>query len=192
MEKITLADVKDIIQYEKIRKQYRQQIIDLKKNRRVSVGDRMTFVFENKDTMLFQIQEMMRAERMVEDNVIEHEIETFNALVPDANQLSATLLIEIQQGMDIKENLDSLIGLGGTNVFLTVGDVRIPAEFEAGHSTETRISAVQYIRFSFNQNAKIEFMDKTKPASIVITHPRYQHKAEIPASVRASLIQDLV
>lgn len=95
MKKIEYSEVKNIYEYEKIRNDFRNYIIDLKKRRRVEVGNRISIVFENRDTVLFQIQEMMRAERMVDDNEIKFEVDTYNDLIPEKNELSATLFIEV-------------------------------------------------------------------------------------------------
>src|SRR5215475_15754904 len=94
INKVALSEILDIAQYEKARDGFRRRIIALKKIRRLPVGPRVTFVFENHDTILFQIQEMMRAERIVDDGAIQHEIDTYNQLLPEENELAATMLIE--------------------------------------------------------------------------------------------------
>src|SRR5215470_102520 len=95
MNKVSLDDIMGISAYEKIRENFRRGIIDLKQKRRVSVGDRVSLVFENRDTVIFQIQEMVRAERIVDLDKIREEIEVYNGLIPDPGELSATLFLEI-------------------------------------------------------------------------------------------------
>jgi hypothetical protein len=95
MNKVGLSEILDIAQYEKARGEFRRRDIALKKNRRLPVGPRVTFVFENHDTVLFQIQEMMRAERIVNDDAVQHEIDTYNQLLPEESELAATMLIEL-------------------------------------------------------------------------------------------------
>src|SRR5262245_44067824 len=110
MPKVSLDEVMGLERYEQARPVFRARIIALKKNRRVSVGDRVTFVFENHDTMLFQIQEMLRAEHIVDLDRVRDEIEVYSALIPNAGELSATMLIEITEMEHIREELVRLMG----------------------------------------------------------------------------------
>jgi hypothetical protein len=93
MKKLEPSDVKNIYEYEKEREEVRRRIIDLKRRRRVQVGEHLCFVFENRETALFQIQEMCRVERIVDEAKIREEVEVYNDLIPGENELSATLLI---------------------------------------------------------------------------------------------------
>src|SRR5215813_8065217 len=111
MNKVTLSEVLDIAQYEKARDDFRRRIIGLKKNRRVPVGPGVTFVFENHDTILFQIQEMMRSERLAQATAIQHEIDTYNQLLPDESELAATMLIELPQAANIREEITKFLGV---------------------------------------------------------------------------------
>jgi len=191
MEPITRKDILDIAEYERIRPEFRKHVVEMKKNRRLPVGDRMTLVFENRDTVRFQIQEMMRVERMVDENAIRHEIETYNQLIPGNNELSATMLIEIQEYGKIKEHLDALVGLTRDCVFLEVNGERVAATFDEDQSEEGRISAVQYIRFHLTGKMVEDFRDVEKPARIVVEHPNYSNTADITGDIRRSLIGDL-
>src|SRR5919108_3689177 len=95
MSAIELSDVKDLVEYEKVREAMRARMIELKKDRRIGLGDNLTLLFENRETVLFQIQEMVRTERIVEDEKIREEIEAYRPLLPRPGELSATLFIEI-------------------------------------------------------------------------------------------------
>src|SRR5437868_5222162 len=95
MQKLTLDDIKDVRAYERERDDFRRHIIDLKRRRRVALGTLLSIVFENTDTMRWQVQEMARAEKMLHDEQIAHEVETYNEIIPDDRQLSATLLLEL-------------------------------------------------------------------------------------------------
>src|SRR5574341_2090430 len=97
MSKLMLEEVMGLERYERVRNDFRSRIISMKKSRRVPVGDRVTFVFENHDTMLFQVQEMLRAEHIVDLDRVRDEVAVYNALIPDADELSATMLIEITE-----------------------------------------------------------------------------------------------
>src|SRR5687768_6462849 len=97
MRKVDASEIKDLTAYEKVRDAERARHIELTQDRRISVGERLTFLFENRDTVLFQIHEMVRTERIVDDARIQEEVDSYNALVPDADELSATLFIEIPE-----------------------------------------------------------------------------------------------
>ena len=145
MKPIEQGEILDLASYEQIRERFRRRVVDLKKNRRVGVGDRVTLVFENRDTLLFQIQEMLRAERISAPRGVQAEIDVYNPLMPSAAELSATLFIEITDSARIREDLHGLVGID-EHVSLVVGDRRVPARFEPGRSTEERLAAVQDIR----------------------------------------------
>ncbi len=193
MKKIELSEVKNIYEYEKIREDFRRYIIDLKKKRRIEVGNRVSLVFENRDTVLFQIQEMMRAERMVDDNEIKFEVDTYNELIPEKNELSATLFIEVDDPQLLRPVLDSFIGLDkGNYVYLQIGDKhKIYAEFEEGHSKDDRISAVHFIKFKFKPEQIDDFKNPDNEIKLVIEHPNYKAFAKISEETRKELIKDL-
>jgi len=192
MRKVELAEVKNIYEYEKIRDDFRKYIIELKKRRRISVGDRVTLVFENHDTVLFQIQEMMRAERMVDDDEIKFEVETYNQLIPEKDELSATLFIEVDDPKLLRPVLDSFIGLDrGNHVYLQIGDKhKIYAQFEEGHSKEDRISAVHFIKFKFTPEQINDFKDFRNEVKVVIDHQNYKAEAVVSDGMRQELIKD--
>jgi hypothetical protein len=191
MNKVALSEILDIAQYEKARDAFRRRIIGLKKNRRLPVGPMVTFVFENHDTVLFQIQEMMRAERIVNDVAIRHEIDTYNQLLPGENELAATMLIELPDAARIREEITKFHGVNtGEATYIRVGDERAPGVFDAGQSDERRISAVQYVRFRFDDAQREAFTTGAKEARLVIDHPYYRHDALIAGAVREELAKD--
>lgn len=192
MRKITLADVRDIAAYEKIRDEFRRAIIELKKRRRVQVGDIVTFVFENRETVLFQIQEMMRAERIVHEDKIQQEIDIYNELIPEDNELSATMLIEIDDLEVLRQWLPKLIGIE-EQVWLRIGDRHaVRALYEPGRSKEDKTSTVHYVRFRLSPEEIRAFKDESLPAVLAIAHENYRAEATIPPEVRRSLAEDLV
>lgn len=191
MNKVTLDEVMGLERYEQERPAFRQRIIALKKHRRVPVGDRMTFVFENHDTALFQIQEMMRTEHIVDLDKVRQEVETYNDLVPDCGQLSATMLIEITERERIREALVQLLGIDRC-VRLEIGrEYVVPAEFEGGRSKDDNLSAVQYVRFTLPPAARAALVDGRAPVRLTIDHPHYSHAAPIEGETRAQLARDL-
>jgi hypothetical protein len=191
MQKVTLDEIIGLERYERMRNEFRRHIIDLKKNRRVTVGDQITFVFENHDTVLFQIQEMLRAERITDLDKIRFEVDTYNELIPAEGELSATMLIEITQQERIRSELVRLIGIDQAVSLRIGGRFRIPAVFEPGRSKEDNLSAVQYVRFPFFPEARIAFRDERQEAMIVIDHPHYQAQTILSPEVRHSLAAEV-
>jgi len=191
MNKIRMEDILDLAAYEKARPEFRRRVVAMKKNRRLGIGDKMTLVFENRETVLFQIQEMVRVERLVQENAIRHEVETYNILIPGPNELSATMLIEIQELATIKSVLNSLVGLNDNRVSIEFGGERIFPLFDEGQVEEGRISAVQYIRFPFSGAQADLFRNQDIPALLRVDHPNYRHVSSIGPAIRAELIADL-
>jgi len=187
---MTLDDVVGLDRYEMARDEVRRRTIALKKNRRVSVGDRVTFVFENHATVFFQVHEMLRAERITDLDAVRDELEVYNALLPASGGLSATMLIEITDQDQVEERLQELLGIDEC-VRLEVGDLSFPGEFEPGRSREDRLSAVQYVRFSLNPAAAASFGDDRTDISLRIEHERYCHATLIEGETRRSLAMDL-
>ena len=111
MQKLTVADIADLRAYERERDAFRAHVIDLKGRRRIALGDLLTITFENTDTMRFQIQEMARAERMLTDAAIAHEVNTYNELIPDPGELSGTLFIELTSEALLREWLPKFVGI---------------------------------------------------------------------------------
>jgi Protein of unknown function (DUF3501) len=193
MSNVVLSEILDIAQYEKARDEFRRRVIALKKNRRLPVGPMVTFVFENHDTILFQIQEMMRAERIVDDDAIRREIDTYNQLLPDENELAATMLIELPDAARIRDEITKFHGVNtGEATYVRVGDERLPGVFDAGQSDDHRISAVQYVRFRFSDAQREAFVTGANPARLVIDHPNHRHEALTSGAVREELAKDFL
>jgi len=192
-EKLELKDVVNFFEYEKVREATRARIIELKRRRRVSVGGHLSFVFENRDTVLFQIQEMCRVERITDDARVQDELDVYNALLPRPGELSATLFIEITEKDEIQPVLDRFMGIDvGPTVWLQVGrEFAVPGEFEAGHSDEEKgkLSAVHFVRFAFPPEAVRAFAEA--PVHLVVDHPAERARAELSAETKAELLRDL-
>ena len=192
MNKVVLSEILDIAQYEKTRGEYRRRIIELKKRRRLAVGPMITLVFENHETVLSQIQEMMRAERLVDEGAIQHEIDTYNQLLPERHELAATLFIELTDADRIREQITMFHGVNtGDATYLQIGEDRSPGIFAAGQSDDRRISAVQYVRFRLNDAQRKAFVEGGQEARLVIDHPNYRHSAVIDGELRQELAGDL-
>ena len=192
MRKISRGDIKDIAEYERVRGDFRMKVRELKSQRRVSVGPWVTLVFENRETVLFQIEEMIRIERMVQEDKIEFEIETYNVLVPEMNELRATLFIEITEATEIKLILDQLMGIDhGHKVWLEFGGQRVIAVFEEGHSNEEKISAVHFVTFPFSTEQARRFRTREDAVELVLDHPNCRARTTLSGKTHLSLIADL-
>ncbi|MGH7266496.1 MAG: DUF3501 family protein [Candidatus Rokuibacteriota bacterium] len=191
MRKIQLDDVKNLYEYEKVRDAARREVIAEKARRRVRVGDRLSLLFENRRTVLFQIQEMVRAERIVADDRIQDEIDVYNELIPGAGELSATLMIEIEEKDRIKPELDRFIGIdAGDRLWLQIGrEHTVGGRFETGHSKEDKIAAVHFVRFALSPAARWAFARET--VAVVVEHPGYRARAELSEELRRALLEDL-
>jgi len=192
MNLLTPQDLLSAAEYEQDRLIIRQHIIALKKRRRISVGALLTLVFENRETLLFQIQEMIRTERIFDPGKIQEECDVYNALLPDRDELSATLFIEITDSEKIQALLDSFQNIDrGDTVAIKVGDTSIYANFEAGHSKEDKISAVHFVKFSTTPAFRDLLAQSEIPVFLTILHPQYRAEALVPPEMRQEWLKDL-
>jgi hypothetical protein len=192
MSKITRRDILGPSRYTPMRDEFRKRVIAIKKARRVIAGDRVSLVFENKDTLTFQIEEMLRAEHMTDENGIQAEIDVYNSMMPDPTSLAATLFVELPRGdeVDVRAELGKLVGID-EHVTLHIGEFPVRAEFEPGRQEEDRISAVQYTRFHLPEGARTALRTPGTPLRLSITHPNYEHSVALGEETRASLAKDL-
>lgn len=192
MRKLTHADIKDLREYERERKQFRDEIISMKKRRRIPLGDIMTIVFENAATMRFQIQEMARAERMLRDEQIAHELETYNELVPEDGELSSTLFIELTDDEALRYWLPKLTDIEQYVKFVMGDDVVAAREQNAERLTREDItSTVHYLKFGpFTAEQQGAFRDGSTPVRIVVDHREYQADVTLDEAQREELVGD--
>lgn len=192
LKPLTKTDLLSYEDYERSRDTFRTRIIELKQRRRLSVGDKITLVFENRDTIQFQIQEMIRAERIVDPNKVQVELDVYNALLPGDGELSATLFIEITESDQIERDLDAFQGIDrGQTVALLAGSSAIYGNFEGGHSKEDKISAVHFVKFCPSSEWIRELTQDGTSVSIRIDHPAYRWEAAVPGEMRQEWLADL-
>jgi len=192
MRPLTPHEILNLYEYERVREARRRAVIELKRARRVQVGRYLSFVFENRETVWSQIQEMCRAERIVDDTKIGEEVEVYNALLPAPGELAATMLIEIEDSAQIKPVLDKLLGIDTRDyVRLEVGPHTILGLFEAGHSNEDKgkISAVHFVRFLLPPDAWRDF--ERQEVALVVEHPNEHARTVLSPETKRSLAQDL-
>lgn len=193
MRKIEISDLKNLHEYELIRDDWRREVIAVKARRRVLVGPTMSFAFENRLTVLNQIQEMCRAERIVHPDRVKEEVEVYNDLLPGDGEVAATLFIEIQKEPEIQPELDRLIGLAnGKCLWLEIDGRRAYATFDGGQHRDDRISAVQYLVFPVAKtDAERASFEAAKSVKLVVEHPAYHEEVELSKDTREELLRDL-
>jgi hypothetical protein len=192
MKPVSADDILNLYDYEKVRQARRQAVIALKADRRVAVGRYLSFVFENHETVWFQIQEMLRAERIVDEARIADELEVYNALLPRPGELAATMFIEIGESAQIKPVLDTLLGIDTSgHVRLEVAGTVVEGVFEAGHSDEElgKLSAVHFVRFALPPAARRAFAEAE--VTLVVDHPADRGRTVLTPAARRRLAEDL-
>jgi len=188
MQPVAISEIKNLAEYELERELWRGEIITLKQRRRVGVGGHLTFLFENHDTVRYQIQEMIRVERIVKPAEIAREVATYNELIPQERELSASLLIEYEEPEERQVRLQQLLGLEN-HVWLVVGNLPpVQARFDTRQISTDRISSVQYVKFALSEEQAARF---AAGAKIVIDHPEYRAQRALTAAELAELSQDL-
>ena len=194
MKRLTLEDLPSPEAFETMRAQLRERLIEHKRPRRVALGDRATLVFEDRETVRWQVLEMARVERIREPAGLQQELDVYNDLVPGESALSATLFIEITELASIRSELDRLIGLD-EHLSLELGEgagaLQVRARFDPKQLDEERIAAVQYVRFRLDAAARARFEDAAVPARVRVDHPNYRAEALLAPATRASLARDL-
>ena len=191
MRKLTFDDIKDLREYERDRDEFRRQIVEMKKRRRVQLGDLLTITFENTNTMRFQIQEMARIERMLTDEQIRNELDTYNQLIPGPNELSGTLFVEIDNKERLYEWLPKLVGIQrAVSIWLHDGSsVPSTPEDEERLTREETTTTVHYLKFRFTPEHVDAFA--AGPVRIVVDHPNYNAVVELTEQQRSELVEDL-
>ena len=188
---ITPEDILAPDAYEKTRRERVAAIIALKDRRRVEVGPWVSCVFENRATVLHQIQEMVRIERLTDPTAVAHEIETFADLVPAPGELSLTLFIEITDDAQRKKALASLGGIE-TSLHLVIGSEKIPAfdkrPIDPAWERPGQATAVYYLGFEVSGALQKSFA--REDVSLTFTHPRYRHAAGLSPEQRKELATD--
>jgi hypothetical protein len=189
--RITAADIVAPEIYARERAERRRALIPVKRNRRVEVGPYATFYFENFDTMLAQVHEMLHIEKGGAEQ-LEGELDAYNPLIPQGRELIATLMLEIEEPQRRLAILKKLAGIE-ESVYLTIGPMRIaatPTEYEDRRSEDGKTSSVHWVRFSFTPEQIAAFKSASDTVVLGIGHPNYGHMAVISPDVRAELTKD--
>jgi hypothetical protein len=191
--KLTLSDIADLRAYERERETLRPQMIDLKRRRRVHLGTIVTFLFENRETMRFQIQEMARVEKLITDADIQAELDIYNPMIPEAGQLCATMFIELTTDDQVREWLPKLVDVERSVLFVLANGDRVRATLDAQHelglTRDYVTAAVHYLRWDFTPEQVARF--RAGPVRLEIDHPAYLDATELAETTIAELITDL-
>ena len=182
MKPVTREEILDLTAYEKARPAIREQLLRVKAPRRVHLGESLTFLFENRDTVRYQVQEMVRAERMVKEEEIAHELETYNELLGARGELGAALLIEIDDPAARAVKLREWMGLPGSLHVRTASGRTVKASFDPRQVGEERLSSVQYLKFDTGGEV---------PVAVGCSHPRYFLEVPLTSEQRQALEADL-
>ena len=189
MQPLTVADIRRPSVYEPVRSEARRRIVELKRPRRVALGDLLTLMFENRDTIRSVVEELVRAERIESEERIAEELEVFNALVPGEDELSATLFLEITDPADLVPKLAELHGIE-TSVHVEVDGTRAERRFDEGRSRDDRTSAVHYLRFRLDPSQRAALMEGAEVA-VVADHEHYRARTVLEDAQLQALRADL-
>jgi len=193
MPKITRDSIMTLEDYAKTRQDFRTKVMLHKKNRKIPLGKNVTLIFEDELTIRYQIQEMLRIEKVFEEEGINDEIEAYKALVPDGRNWKATMMIEYPDPVERADKLAKLVGIENT-VWAKVENydpVSAIADEDLDRSTEEKTSAVHFLRFELNQDM-IRALRKGASLSMGIDHPAYLEQIkQVDELARVSLVADL-
>jgi hypothetical protein len=194
MKPIDREEILPLAEYERIREPFRSRIIAEKKRRRIQIGPKATAVFENRETVLLQIQEMLRTERITRPQAVQHEIDTYNESVPGEDELSMTLMIEIVDKEEREAFLREAVGFE-SHIWLVVGAERIRAISVDRSATPGRTTAVHYLKFKLPSAIAASLRDpslaKAARVSVQVDHPLYTAIAPLSPEAVRMLGEDL-
>ena len=192
MQKLTPADLMTLERYARERQDFRTRVIAHKKTRKVAVGPNTTWLFEDRLTIQYQVQEILRTEKIFEPEGIEEELEAYNPLIPDGRNWKVTLLIEYPDPSTRPAQLARLKGIED-RCYVQVADfarVYAIADEDLERENEEKTSSVHFLRFEFS-DAMVAALRAGTALAIGIDHPNYSHAVEaLPAAARAALLAD--
>ena len=189
MSLVSRGEILGLAEYEQIREPFRRRIMALKQARRVALGTNITVLFENHDTALFQIQEMLRTERITAEKAILHELETYNELVPGPSELSATIFIEYPQREERERMLTALAGVE-TAFYVRAAGERLPVVPDTRGTEPDRTMAVQYVKFPLSVTALAALRTGNVDLSLGVEHDAYRAEVVLSRDTQQSLTDD--
>jgi hypothetical protein len=189
---IQFEEILSLADYERVRPRLRPLFIHEKNLRRLEVGSHLTLLFENAQTVWYQVQEMIRTEQLRTREAIAHELDTYNELLPSAEALSATMLIEYERATERDAALRRLVGFE-SHLHLVLGERRSSVEFDRRQMDTERLSAVQFVRLPMAGVTREQFLELAAQDRLAIEadHPSLAARASIGAALAAALAEDL-
>ena len=190
--KLTKADLWSLEDYSNLRQEFRKTVIAHKKNRQLFLGEHATLYFEDSVTMKYQIQEMLRIEKIFESPAIEEELEAYNPLIPDGDNWKATFMIEFPDPDERATRLEELVGIEDKVWVGTDHENKIYAftNEDLDRSREEKTAAVHFMRFQLDEKTIAELKDN-KPLMAGIDHPKMEYQTNVSETIRLSLLNDL-
>jgi hypothetical protein len=190
MKRVSRSEILDSVEYEKARDELRQSVIAKKRTRRVALGSNMSVLFENHATVLFQIQEMIRTERIVNEAAIQHELDTYNELIPAGGELSATVFVEYPDAEQRDRMIVALAGLEQC-FYIQIADRRSAARNETRGVLSDRTTAVHYLKFPLPAASLAALQAAGARVILGVDHPHYRAETELPDDTLEELRGDL-
>jgi hypothetical protein len=192
MTDLTHSDLYSLEEYARVRPEFRAKVIEHKKQRRVAIGDYAALYFEDALTMQYQVQEMLRIERIFEQDGIQEELDVYNPLIPDGTNWKATFMMEYSDVEERKQALAKLIGVERALYVQVEGfdPVRPIANEDLERETEEKTSSVHFVRFELSDEM-VAAVKRGASVKAGIDHPEYSEECTIPKDVRVSLAGDL-
>ena len=193
MRPISADEIMSRQEYEERRPDLRRRVMDVKSRRRVALGDHMTVHFETRETMLYQVHEMLRAEGSWDDpRAVRDELEAYNPLIPGGDELSATVMLEYETKEQRDRWLTRLRALD-EHLWLHVGETDpVLGVFDRAQVSSARISSVQYVKFPLSAEQQELLESSTTVVRLSVDHPDYQAQAVLSEETRQELVRDLV
>ena len=191
-QQITREDLMSLEQYAEKRGEFRQQVIEHKKHRQLPLGPNATLYFEDRLTLLYQIQEMLRIEKVFEADGINEELEAYNPLVPSGRNFKATFMIEYPDPLVRAAQLEKMVGIEDL-VWMQIGEFDRTwsiADEDLERSTESKTSAVHFLRFEISDDMAQALKDGAA-WQVGVQHPVYSYELAVEGDTRASLLNDL-
>jgi hypothetical protein len=191
MPRIERASLMSLEEYARERPQLRARVMAHKKNRLVQLGEHLVLAFEDELTIRYQVQEMLRVERIFEEEGIQQELDAYNPLIPDGRNLKASMMLEYADPDERRSRLEELIGIEDKVWIQVKGYERVLAfaDEDLERENETKTSAVHFLRFELTERVAEAFKSGVN-LTIGVEHPRYTTRVEIPESVREALVKD--
>ena len=184
-------DLITLEEYAEKRSSIRQETIQVKKLREVHLGSHIRMIFENKQTVQYQIQEMLRIEKIFESSEIQDELDVYNALVPNGSNLKATMMIEYPDVAERVEALSRLIGVEKSIYFQVDGHDKVfpICNEDLERETDVKTSAVHFMRFEFDQNMITDFVSGSD-VKVGSAHPNYNYETSLDSESQEALSED--